>query len=84
MKSENFVVSGDYKGKDVISSGSMAVINIYFFKSAPINKRFAEGYEIIGQPGNGKYHVRISFKDGKESVLEVKDEVMSAIEAAFR
>ena len=33
MKSENFVVSGDYKGKDVISSGSMAVINISFLKA---------------------------------------------------
>lgn len=83
MKSENFVVSGDYKGKDVISSGSMAVINVSFFKSAPINKKFAEEYETVGQVGNGKYHVRIRFKDGKESVLEVKDEVLSAIEAAL-
>ena len=70
MKSENFVVSGDYKGKDVISSGSMAVINISFFKSAPINKRFAEGYEIIGQPGNGKYHVRIVSRTAKSRFLK--------------
>ncbi|MGN0594029.1 MAG: hypothetical protein ACI4I6_02615 [Hominimerdicola sp.] len=77
---ENFVVSGDYAGKEVLYSEALVYINISFFKSGKVNKMFAENYEVKEVLGNGKYHILVNFKDGKSSLLEVTEDVKRVIE----
>ena len=77
---ENFVVSGDYAGKEVVYTQVMAFINISFFKSGKINKMFAESYEVKEVLDNGKYHILVNFKEGTSSLLEVTEDVKRVIE----
>lgn len=77
---ENFVVSGDFEGKEVQYSEALVFINASFFKSEKINKMFAESYEVKETLSNGKYRILVNFKDGKSSLIEVTEDVKRIID----
>lgn len=81
----NRVLSGDYAGKQITGGGAMnATLVVGFMKKIFLNRLTVEKYEVLGgiSLGNipkGSYQVKISFKDGKQSQIEVDDKIYKAI-----
>lgn len=81
----NRVISGDYAGTLVVGGGSMnAAISLGVFKKLFLNRLSVESYEVQGgipdaTAKKGSYTVKIGFKDGKSSLLEVDQSLYKAI-----
>ena len=78
MGAKNRVINGDYAGSLVVGGGSSG-----FLKQLRLNSTTVESYEVLGGTAgamskNG-YQVKILFKDGKKSLLEVDDKLYKAI-----
>ncbi len=80
---ENTVISGDYEGKEIVCANGMAVVKLSFFRSAPLNARFALGYEMLADLGDGRYHIKVDFKDGKSSIIQADEELRQALSSSF-
>ena len=84
MGAKNRVINGNYAGSLVVGGGSFnAVISLGFLKQLRLNSTTVESYEVLGGTAgamfkNG-YQVKILFKDGKKSLLEVDDKLYKAI-----
>ena len=84
MSAKNRVISGDYAGKQIVGGGiSQAGIVMGIVKKIFLNSTTVESYEVLGGVAgavskNG-YQVKIIFKDGKKSLLEVDEKIYKAI-----
>lgn len=84
MGAKNRVINGDYAGSLVVGGGSSnAGISLGFLKQLRLNSTTVESYEVLGGTAgamskNG-YQVKILFKGGKKSLLEVDDKLYKAI-----
>lgn len=81
----NRVLSGEYAGKQITGGGAMnAIINAGFMKKVYLNRLTVEAYEVLGGVAGatmkrGDYQVKITFKDGKQSQIEVDEKLYKAI-----
>ena len=84
MKAKNRVINGDYAGSQIVGGGAAnAAIALGFIKQLRLNSTTVESYEVLGGTAgamskNG-YQVKILFKDGKKSLLEVDEKIYKAI-----
>ena len=81
MSAKNRVINGDYAGSQVVGGG--AAISLGIIKQLRLNSSTVESYEVLGGVAgavskNG-YQVKIIFKDGKKSLLEVDEKLYKAI-----
>lgn len=80
----NRVLSGDYAGKQITGGAMNATLVVGFMKKIFLNRLTVEKYEVLGGISLGKipkgsYQVKISFKDGKQSQIEVDEKIYKAI-----
>lgn len=84
MSAKNRVINGDYAGSQIVGGGAVnAAIALGFIKQLRLNSTTVESYEVLGGTAgamskNG-YQVKILFKDGKKSLLEVDEKIYKAI-----
>ena len=84
MSAKNRVINGDYAGSQVVGGGAAnAAIALGFIKQLRLNSTTVESYEVLGGVAEEKkkngYQVKIIFKDGKKSLLEVDEKIYKAI-----
>lgn len=86
---KNIVTNGDYAGSFVVGgNGINTAISLSLFKTLPLNSTTVESYEVLGGTAGammkGGYQVKVIFKDGKKSLLDI-DEVKykSIVKACF-
>lgn len=84
MSAKNRVISGDYAGSLIVGGGmANAGISLGLIKQLRLNSSTVESYEVLGgvagaMSKNG-YQVKVVFKDGKKSLLEVDEKLYKAI-----
>lgn len=84
MSAKNRVISGEYAGSLVVGGGvANAAISLGLIKKLNLNSLTVESYEVLGGTAgalskNG-YQVKIVFKDGKKSLLEIDEKLYKAI-----
>lgn len=84
MGAKNRVINGDYAGSLVVGGGSSnAGISLGFLKQLRLNSTTVESYEVLGGTAGaimkGGYQVKIIFKDGKKSLLDIDESKYKAI-----
>ncbi len=81
----NRVTSGEYAGKQIVGGGAMnACIAVGFMKKVYLNKLSVDNYEVLGGVAGatmkrGDYQIKLTFKDGKQSQIEVDEKLYKAI-----
>ena len=84
MSAKNRVINGDYAGSQVVGGGAAnAAIALGFIKQLRLNSTTVESYEVLGGVAgavskNG-YQVKIIFIDGKKSLVDVDENMYTAI-----
>lgn len=84
MGAKNRVINGDYAGSQIVGGGTAnAAIALGFIKQLRLNNSTVESYEVLGGVAgaiskNG-YQVKVIFKDGKKSLLEIDEKLYKAI-----
>lgn len=81
---KNMVTSGDYAGSLVVGGGIVnTAISLGLIKKLPLNSTTVESYEVLGGTVGaimkGGYQVKIIFKDGKKSLLDIDESKYKAI-----
>lgn len=84
MSITNRVINGDYAGCQVVGGGiANASIALGFIKQLYLNSSTVESYEVlggvVGALSKNGYQVKIIFKDGKKSLLEIDEKLYKAI-----
>lgn len=81
---KNMVTNGDYAGSLIVGGGiANTAISLGLIKKLPLNSTTVESYEVLGGTAGaimkGGYQVKIIFKDGKKSLLDIDESKYKAI-----
>lgn len=73
---KNIVANGDYAGSLVVGGGmANAAISLGLLKKLPLNSTTVESYEVLGGTAGAlmkdTYQVKVIFRDGKKSLLNI-------------